>query len=420
MTLAEKLLSNKCKKTLRAGDYAIVDVDCMYLNEGSGPRAVTNFKEITGEGLAKLEGAYLFLDHCAPSPHSSLSNVQKDLRSFAERVGCKVFDINAGVSHQIMADDLINPGDVIIGGDSHTCTGGALGSFATGMGSTDMGVILATGQTWLMVPQTIKFEILGDFQTGVFAKDLILYIIGKIGSDGATYQSMEFMGEVIDNMAISQRLTISNMAIEAGAKVGLFPSDHQTLKFLKHRGRSAGWREIKPDHDADYTAEHSIDISTLEPTIACPHQVDNSRPISHESVADIKIDQAFLGSCTNARLDDLKLAAEVIEKFGGKIHPKVRLIVNPASKEIYESAIAEGILLTLSQAGASINTPGCGICAGGHQGVLADGEVAIGSNNRNFKGRFGNANAFIYLGSPATVAASAVRGKLTDPREVLS
>ena len=417
MTLAEKILSMKMGQTLSAGDYVIVDVDRMYVHEGSGPLAFSKLEKISAGRLAHPERTFVFLDHSAPSPQSALSNVQKGLRRFARLTGSRLYDINAGICHQIMAADWINPGEVVVGGDSHTCTGGALCAFASGMGSTDLGVILGTGRTWLKIPSAIKFEIRGRFPPAVFPKDLILHIIGMIGADGATYQSMEFVGEAIDRMAVHERLTISNMAIEAGAKVGLFPSDHQTRRFLDERGRGANWSEIQPDSNAVYASEYRIDLDALEPMISCPHLVDNTCAVSDERVVNVTIDQAFLGSCTNARLEDLRIAADLIRRAGGKIHPDVRLIVSPASREIYESALADGILLTLSRAGASINTPGCGICSGGHQGVLADGEVAIGSNNRNFKGRFGNADAFVYIGSPATVAASAVRGKIADPRE---
>jgi 3-isopropylmalate/(R)-2-methylmalate dehydratase large subunit len=420
MTLVEKILSDKVGQPVAAGDYIVVGVDKMYVHEGSGPLAIKNFKEITGERLKFPDRTFVFLDHSAPSPQAAISNVQKSLREFSKQTGCTLFDINAGICHQIMAADWINPGDIVIGGDSHTCTGGALCAFATGMGSTDLGVILATGQTWLNVPETMKFEICGRFQPGVFSKDLILHIIGMIGSDGATYRSMEFVGEALDQMAIFERLTVSNMAIEAGAKIGLFSSDTHTRQFLNERGRGAHWKDIHPDEEAVYVAEYRIDLDRLEPTVSCPHLVDHTCVVSDPKLSDVKIDQAFLGSCTNARLEDLRIAADVIQKAGGKIHPDVRLIVNPASREIYQSAMAEGLLMVLNQAGAVINSPGCGVCAGGHQGVLADGEVAIGSNNRNFKGRFGNATAFVYLGSPATVAVSAVRGKITDPREILS
>ena len=419
LTLAEKILSVKIGKTVSAGDYVVVDVDKMYVHEGSGPLALKQVEKFGLGQIAKPNRTFVFLDHSAPSPNSALSNVQKNLREFTKASGCRLFDINEGICHQIMAADYINPGDIIIGGDSHTCTGGAVGAFATGMGSTDLGVVLAYGQTWLKVPDTIKFEISGSFQKGVFAKDLILHIIGQIGADGATYKSMEFVGEAVKQMAVHQRLTVSNMAIEAGAKVGLFPSDEQTRRFMAKRDRASDWQEFQPDPDARYESEFRINLDDLVPTLSCPHLVDNTCAVTDERLKNIRINQAFIGSCTNARLEDLKITADILEKNGCKIHPDVRLIVNPASREVYQAALEQGILMTLSRSGASINTPGCGVCAGSHQGVLADGEVAIGSNNRNFKGRFGNPNAFVYLGSPATVIASAIKGRITDPREVL-
>jgi 3-isopropylmalate/(R)-2-methylmalate dehydratase large subunit len=278
---------------------------------------------------------------------------------------------------------------------------------------------MALGNTWIKVPETLKFEISGRFPQGVFTKDLILYIIGLIGAEGATYKSMEFAGEAIVRMTIPERLTMANMAVEAGAKVGLFPSDEVTRAFLDGRGRGDRWQAISADPDARYEKIFQIDIGELQPVLSCPHHVDNTCFVTEESVKSIEIHQGLLGTCTNGYLEDLRIAADIIRKNGGRIAPGVKFIVNPGSREIYQNAMQEGILMTLSRAGAAINPPGCGVCLGSHQGVLADGEVAIGSNNRNFKGRFGNPNASIYLGSPATVAASVLRGRITDPREVM-
>jgi len=419
MTLTEKIISQSLGRSVSAGDYVIADIDKMYIHEGSGPLAIKQIENIGMDHIAKPEATFVFFDHSAPSPISSISNTQKSLRDFARRTGCHLFDIGDGICHEIMSAHYINPGDIVIAGDSHTCTGGALCAFATGMGSTDMGIALAYGQTWLRVPETFKFELSGRFSKGVYAKDLILHIIGMIGSDGATYKSMEFVGDGIKYIDIHERLTVSNMVVEAGAKVGLFPSDEVTEKYMRDRDREDKFKEIKPDNDAKYEKEYNIDLSKIEPTVSCPHFVDNTCPVSDERLSNIKVDQGFLGSCTNGRLEDLIIAADILEKNGCKIHEGVRLIVNPASREIYNKAMEQGILMTLSKAGASINTPGCGVCAGGHQGVLADGEVAIGCNNRNFKGRFGNPESFVYLGSPATVIASVIKGKIAEPREVL-
>lgn len=418
-TLAEKIISMKVGKSVSAGDYVLVNLDKIYFHEGSGPLAVEQMNNAGVVEPAKPNGTFIFIDHSAPSPGRELSNTQKLLRDFARKSGGQLYDIEEGICHQLMNSNHINPGDIVIGGDSHTCTGGALGAFATGMGSTDIGIGTGLGQTWMKVPEAIKFELVGEFSDGVYAKDLILHIIGMIGSDGATYKSMEFVGEAVNNLEIHERLTVSNMAVEAGAKVGLFPSDEITKKYLQNRGRGGDWKEIKADEDAEYEKEYKINLADLEPTVSYPHFVDNTCTLNDERVKDVKIDQGFLGSCTNARLEDLRIAADILKKNGGKINKDTRLIVNPASREIYQQAMEEGILMTFSKAGASINTPGCGVCNGSHQGVLADGEVAIGSNNRNFKGRFGNPEAFVYLGSPATVMASVIKGKLTDPREVI-
>lgn len=418
-TLAEKIIDGNVGKSVSAGDYVLVDLDKVYFHELSGPLALEQMKNAGMEKPVNPRDTFVFLDHLAPSPERALSNAQKLLRDFARNTGSHLSDIEKGICHQVMSADYINPGDVVIGGDSHTCTGGALGAFATGMGSTDIGMGTALGQTWMKVPEAIKFELVGEFPDGVYAKDLILHIIGMIGSDGATYKSMEFVGEALKNLEIHERLTVSNMAVEAGAKVGLFPSDKITKKYLGNRGRGKSWQEMKTDEDAEYEEEYKIDLGKLEPTVSCPHLVDNTCTLDDERVKDVKLDQGFLGSCTNARLEDLRIAANILKKNGGKRNQHTRLIVNPASREIYQQAMEEGILMTLSKAGATINTPGCGVCNGGHQGVLADGEVAIGSNNRNFKGRFGNPEAYVYLGSPATVMASVIKGKLTDPREVI-
>lgn len=418
-TLAEKIISKAIGRDVSAGDYVIVGIDKIYIHDGTGPLALDQIEK-TGIGkIAKPDSTFIFLDHSAPSPAMEMSNSQKRLRDFAAETGCHLFDVGDGICHTVMAFDHIAPGDIVIASDSHTCSGGALGSFATGMGSTDVGIAMALGQTWVKVPEALKFHLSGEFPKWVYAKDLILYVIGMIGSDGATYTSMEFFGDALEEMEIPHRLTMANMAVEAGAKVGLFPSDRVTKGFLESRGRGDQWKEIRPDDDARYERTYSIDMSQLEPMISYPHFVDTTCPVGDERVRGVTIDQGFLGSCTSGSLEDLRVAAHIIEKNGGEIAPGVRLIVNPASREIYEKAMEEGVFMTLSRAGAVINTAGCGVCNGSHQGVLADGEVAIGSHNRNFKGRFGNPNADVYLASPATVAASVIRGEITDPREVL-
>lgn len=416
-TIAEKILSEASGEDARAGDTVVADVDIALVQDGTGPLAVRQLQDMDMVKVADPENALIFLDHAAPTPTKELANDHKLLRWFAKETGAQLYDVGRGICHQLVNQNHTTPGDVLVGADSHTCTGGALGAFATGMGSTDVAVAMATGETWFRVPETFYFDISSDFDAGVYAKDLILRIIGDIGADGATYKSMEFGGPAVQNLSISERMTVSNMVVEAGAKCGPFPSDDITHQFLERQGRGDTYREITADEGAEYEKEFSYDLSDLEPQVAAPHMVDNVHPITDPEVEGVPVQEAFLGSCTNARLDDLEIAASILK--GKETHPDTRLIVNPASREVYQAAIKSGAVDILLEAGAVIDPPGCGVCYGGHQGVLADDENAIGSNNRNFKGRFGNPKANVYLGSPATVAASALRGEITDPRDVL-
>jgi 3-isopropylmalate/(R)-2-methylmalate dehydratase large subunit len=418
-TLAEKIIGRKVGRAVSAGDYLVVDIDRVFFHEGSGPLAIGRIEKIGIKKPANSEKVYIFRDHAAPAYSMELANNQKQLADFAVRTGSWIGDVGEGICHTLMSYDRICPGEIVIGGDSHTTTGGALCAFSTGMGSTDVGIAMALGKTWIKVPETLKFEISGRFPRGVFAKDLILDIIGLIGAEGATYKSMEFAGEAAARMTVPERMTMANMAVEAGAKVGLFPSDEVTRGFLNGRGRGDRWQAISADPDAVYEKIFHINLDDLQPVLSRPHHVDNTCFVTDDSVKGVEVHQGLLGTCTNGYLEDLRIAADIIRENGGKVAPGVKFIVNPGSREVYQKAMEEGILMTLSRAGAAINPPGCGVCLGSHQGVLADGEVAIGSNNRNFKGRFGNPNASIYLGSPATVAASVVRGRITDPREVM-
>jgi len=414
-TISEKIISEHAGRELKAGDFAVVDVDVVMSQDGTGPLAVSQVKKMGFREVKKPEKSFFFIDHSAPSPRKELSNSHIVLRDFASRTGAVIYDIGEGVCHQVLVESYTCPGDIVIGADSHTCTSGALGAFATGMGSTDIAVGYALAKTWLMVPHTIKINFNRKINKGVFAKDLIIYLIEKITSDGATYRALEFGGEVGARMGIDDRFTISNMAVEAGAKTGIFPSDEITKKYLEDQGRIDCFREITADRGAKYEKIIDIDCSVIEPMVSQPHTVDNALPVS--SLEKIMVDQVFIGTCTNGRFSDLKIAADILKDR--KVAGGVRLIVVPSSRDTYLEAMEKGVLKTLVDSGAVIQPPGCGPCVGVHQGVLGDGEVCLSTQNRNFKGRMGNPDSFIYLSSPATAAWSAVKGYIADPREVL-
>ena len=413
-TVSEKILSEKSGADARAGDIVIAPVDLVFVQDTTGPLTIRQFKAGNKQSLAAPERTALFIDHAAPSPNRQLSNDHAFIRQFAADSGCLLFDAGSGVCHQIVAEQLARPGDIIVGADSHTVTAGALGAFATGMGSSDIAVAMSLGKTWFRVPESYRIEVNGKFQAGVSAKDLILHLIGEIGADGATYKALEFSGPAIDKMPMYQRLTIANMAIEAGAKVGIFPADKVTRDYLRTQGRETGYRAIVPDAGAIYERTIKIDAGNLHPMVAKPHVVDNVALAS--ALGDIKIQQAFIGTCTNGRLEDLQEAARMLK--GKKTAAGVRLLVCPASRKIFTQAVEAGYISTLIEAGAVILPPGCAACLGLHQGILADGEACISTANRNFKGRMGNPDGLIYLASTATAAASAITGRITDPREV--
>jgi 3-isopropylmalate/(R)-2-methylmalate dehydratase large subunit len=413
-TISEKILSEKSGIDARAGDIVIAPVDLAFVQDTTGPLTIRQFKAGKKQTLSSPGRTAIFIDHASPSPNRQLSNDHAFMRHFAADSGCLLFDAGSGVCHQIVAEQLANPGDVIVGADSHTVTAGALGSFATGMGSSDIAVAMSLGKTWFRVPESFKIEVTGQFQAGVSAKDLILYLIGSIGADGATYKALEFSGPAIDEMPMYQRLTIANMAVEAGAKVGIFPADRVTRDYLHAQGRETGYRPINPDPDAIYDRIIKINAGTIKPMIAKPHVVDNIAEAA--SLKRIKINQAFIGTCTNGRLEDFQEAAAMLK--GKKIAGGVRLLICPASKKIFTQAIDAGYISTIIEAGGIVLPPGCAACLGLHQGVLADGEVCVSTANRNFKGRMGNPEGLIFLASTATATASAITGRITDPREV--
>ncbi len=410
-TLAEKILSEKSGTNAIASSIVIAKVDVAAFQDGTGPLGVRQMQKMKIEKV-KAPKAIFFLDHAAPSPRKELSNDHMLLREFCDRSGAILSEIGEGVIHQRLVESYAKPGDVVIGADSHSCTSGALGAFATGMGSTDVAIGMSMGRTWFKVPETFRIEVTGKFTSGVGSKDLILYLIGMIGADGATYKALEFGGSAIEAMSMESRFVLSNMAVEAGAKTGLMASDSTTKAYLKSRGRLNDWKPLAPDKDAKYERIIEIDASKLEPQVAYPHTVDNTKPI--KDAKGIKVNQVFIGTCTNGRIEDLKIAAQILK--GKHVAKGVRLIVDPASRDVYIDAMKLGLLDVCVRAGAIIMGPGCGPCVGVHEGILGDGEVCLSTANRNFKGRMGNPEAFVYLSSPATAACSALTGVITDPR----
>ncbi len=414
-TIAEKILSAHADRQVKPGELIITNIDAVMVQDGTGPLAINEFEKLNKSKLFNPERTILFIDHAAPSPVKELSNSHIVLREFAKKYGAVLSEIGEGVCHQRLVESFVNPGEVLLGADSHTCTSGALGAFATGVGSTDIAVVMALGKTWLKVPATYKIVLNGKFSKGVYAKDLILYLIGLIGADGATYKALEFSGDGAENLSMSERFTISNMAVEAGAKAGLFETDEKTFEYLKEKGRGELFKEIKADKDASYERVINIDLSEIKPMISCPHTVDNTKEI--DKMDKVEINQVYIGTCTNGRIEDLRVASNILK--GKKVKDGVRLLVAPASRQVFLQALEEGLITTLVESGASIVTSGCGACVGVHAGILGDGEVCLSTQNRNFQGRMGNSKGFIYISSPATAAYSAIKGYISDVREVL-
>ncbi|MFQ5838505.1 MAG: 3-isopropylmalate dehydratase large subunit [Thermoplasmata archaeon] len=416
-SLVERILSEKVGRDLGAGDLTVVPVDLAYVQDGTGPLTFRQMEKIGLEKVFNPERSIVFIDHASPPPRKELASDHVYLRSFASKTGMVVSDIGEGICHQVAIEKFIRPGDVVIGADSHTVMGGAMSAFATGMGSTDVAVAMGLGKTWIRVPETLRFEVDGGFSKGVYSKDLILRIIGDVHTDGATYMAMEFDGPGVRAMRMNDRMTLSNMTIEAGAKCGPIPSDQETERYLREHGREEDHKPLAPDEDAEYREVHYYDLGELEPQVAMPHQEDNVRSITHSDVRGIDIQMVYLGSCTNARIEDFRIFCDIIK--GERIHPGTRLIATPASREVYEAALKEGLLDIISDAGGLINSPGCAVCPGVHGGIPGDGENVLSTQNRNYVGRMGNPNASIYLASPATAAATVLHGELTDPREVM-
>ena len=412
-TIAEKILSNHCGRDVRAGDIAVCDVDFCFGQDGTSSIVIDSFKKLGVDKAFDKSKFCMVIDHSAPSPNIGVSEIHKKMRSFAKEFDLGLYDIGCGVCHQIVPQyGHVTCGDLVLGADSHTCTYGAINVFSTGVGSTDIAITLASGKNWFRVPETIKVIVNGKLPIGVYSKDIILHIAKDIGSNGATYKSVEFYGEAISDLSVDARLTISNMAVEIGAKIGIMEADGKVLKWVAGKSKRSP-NPIQADPSARYAAVKVYDISGLAPQVAKPHAVDNVSDV--EELQDKRIDQAYLGTCTNGRFEDLEIAAKILK--GKKTNPGVKFIIAPASREIFLEASKKGLIDIFIESGCVVVGPGCGPCVGTHNGVLADGEIAISTANRNFKGRMGNPNSFIYLASPATVTASAIKGSIADPRE---
>jgi 3-isopropylmalate/(R)-2-methylmalate dehydratase large subunit len=413
-TIVEKIFSRKCSKDVRAGEVVMAPIDGAMIHDITGPLAIQKFYEMGGTKVFDPRRVIMLFDHQIPADSINAANNHVYMRAFAKEQGIHNYDINEGVCHQVVLEKgRTAPGEIVVGADSHTCMYGAAGAFATGIGSTDMGFVLKFGALYFKVPETIRAEVSGKFAKRVGPKDLILAIAADIGADGATYQAIEFCGKTIQKMDMPGRMTCCNMAIEMGAKAGIVAPDKITWEYMKDR------RKMKPfalesDDDATFVQKKTYNVSDLEPQVAVPHNVDTGVPVS--KVAGTHIDQVFIGSCTNGRFEDLKEAADVLGKK--KFSPKIRVLVIPASRDEYLKTLKAGLIEKFVKAGALVEAPCCGPCMGGSFGLLAPGEVSLSTSNRNFKGRQGSTDAKVYLCSPATAAASAIMGEITDPREV--
>jgi len=411
-TIVEKILSEHSGNRARAGDIVIAGVDYCFGQDWTSGMIIDSFNNTGSQKVVASDKFCMVLDHSAPSPNIGISQTHAKMRKFAREHGIKVFDVGSGVCHQIIGEEGVAVcGDLVVGADSHTCTLGALNIFAPGVGATDLSVVLASGKLWFKVPETKKIVLNGTLSKGTYAKDVILHVISDMGSSGAVYEVLEFSGEIVDKISIDSRFTIANMAVESGAKCGIMAADKKTLAWLKKKSDKEPI-PVESDENARYVEIREYDLTDLAPQVSVPDQVDNVRDI--DEVEGTRIDSVYIGTCANGRVEDLEIAACILK--GNKVASGVKLIITPASKSIYLEALKKGFIQEFINSGAIVNNPGCGACVGTHQGVLADGEVVLSTANRNYKGRMGNVNASIYLGSPATAAASAIAGEITDPR----
>lgn len=413
MTMSEKILANASgKKRVEAGEIVMANIDIAMMHDLTGPLAIESFNKIGTEKVWDKNKIVVPFDHQVPADSLTSAKNHILMREFVDKQGIENFyDVNAGICHQILPEfGHVVPGEIIVGADSHTCTHGAFGAFSTGIGSTDMAMVLSTGKLWFKVPETIKFDIKGQLNNNVFSKDVILKIIGEIGADGATYKSCEFSGKVINDMIIADRMVLSNMAVEMGGKTGLIEPDNKTIDYIQKHSKK-NYKIYRTDNDSPSLEIREINIDNLEPQVACPNNVDYVKPVSE---VDVEIDQVFLGSCTNGRISDLREAAKILK--GKKVSKNTRMLIYPASRETYSKALDEGLIKIFIDSNALVMNPCCGPCLGGHTGLIGPDEVSLSTSNRNFKGRQGSPEGKVYLCSPATAAASAIEGRITTPQ----
>jgi len=414
-TVSEKILSQTSGTEAYAGDIVVANVGAAMAHDGTAMLAIEAFQEMDGKRLWDPSRAVFVLDHVSPSANENFSKVHKEMREFASKHGANFYEVGSGVCHQLMVEyGYAQPGALVVGADSHTCMYGAIGAFATGIGSTEMAAVFLSGKLWFKIPETLRINLEGSLQPLVTPKDVILKVAGTVKADGATYQAIEFHGSAIKEMSVEGRLTLSNMAVEMGAKAGIIEPDEKTINYLSGLGFSPS-RGFMSDEDARFSEILDFNVSDLEPQMACPHAVDNVKSIS--DMEGVEVNQVFLGSCTNGRIEDLRLAAGILK--GHNVKSGIRMIVVPASRRVFLQALREGLIEIFLNSGCAVCNPGCGPCVGAHQGVLAPGEVCLSTSNRNFRGRMGCMEADIYLASPATAAATAIRGEITDPRDLV-
>ncbi|MEM3712994.1 MAG: 3-isopropylmalate dehydratase large subunit [Thermoproteota archaeon] len=412
-TIIQKLFRNRLGRPVKPGEIVVVDIDLAYAHDGTGPLAIDAFHELGSSKVYDPPRIRFVIDHAAPSPNEGASNLQLKLRRFARENNIRVYEVGEGICHQVIPEnENLKPGMMVVGADSHTVTLGAFSLFATGIGSTDFAEVMTSGKLWFKVPEAMKVSLTGKLKPGVMSKDLILRIIGDVGADGATYMSVEFQGDGVKTLSMASRMTICNMVVEMGAKNGIFPLDEITLKHVD----ASGLKDksiFKPDENADYAVSLNYKLDELEPVVAAPHNVDNVKPV--KELEGLEVNQVFIGSCTNGREEDFEIAAKILSKKGVK--KGVRCIAIPASRRVFLNLLKNGVIDKLVSAGCTVTHSTCGPCLGVHFGILGSGEVAVSTSNRNFKGRMGNPESSIYLASPATAAASAAEGVITDPRK---